>query len=139
MTTLLDEVRDEAGVRALGAALARDARVGDTFLLEGPLGAGKTTLVRAFLGALGWTETVRSPTFTLMQLYPTDPPVLHADLYRLSHAEGIGLEDELNSRVSLIEWPDRLQGLVDPATATQIRLQFAEEGHRRVTVTPPIA
>ncbi|MFZ4509126.1 MAG: tRNA (adenosine(37)-N6)-threonylcarbamoyltransferase complex ATPase subunit type 1 TsaE, partial [Fimbriimonas sp.] len=69
--------------QAVGAALARNAQPGDLFLLEGELGAGKTTLVRGFLNELGWTGAVRSPTFTLLNLYETNPPVLHADLYRV--------------------------------------------------------
>lgn len=128
---------DEAGVKALAADLAGRLSVGDVVLLEGELGAGKTTLVRALLVALGWKGAVRSPTFTLIQLYDTSPPVLHADLYRVTHAEGLGLEDELAHRVCLIEWPDRLGDWLDPAATLRVELRILDEGRRRVTVTPP--
>ncbi|MER3496007.1 MAG: tRNA (adenosine(37)-N6)-threonylcarbamoyltransferase complex ATPase subunit type 1 TsaE, partial [Armatimonadota bacterium] len=78
----------------------------DAFLLSGELGAGKTVFARGFLGALGWEGAVRSPTYPILHPYPTSPPVLHADLYRLSSAEGIGVEDYESTHILLIEWPD---------------------------------
>ena len=124
---------DEAATRALGAALARRLRPGDLVRLEGPLGAGKTTLVRGLLEALGHEGPVRSPTFNLLQGFDTDPPVLHADLYRVAGAEGTGLEDYLDSHVVLVEWPDRL-----PEDAGNWRVEIAFDGEGRVaTVERP--
>lgn len=129
-------VKDEASMRALGARLGRGWRAGDTVLLEGELGAGKTTLVRGVLEGFGWTEPVRSPTFTLLQVYATDPPVLHADLYRVGGWEGTGIEEYLDDHLVLIEWPDRASGLVEFERCWRIHIDFEEDG-RRVRVTAP--
>lgn len=126
----------EADTRALGARLGRDWRAGDVVLLEGPLGAGKTTLVRGLLESLGLKEPVRSPTYNLMQVFGTNPPVLHVDLYRVKSHVGIGLEEYLDSHLCLIEWPDRAAGLVAGDQAWRVRIEFAEEG-RRITVARP--
>lgn len=116
---------DEEAMRSLGGRLAQQWKAGDLVLLEGPLGAGKTTLVRGVLEALRHRGGVRSPTFNLLQVYATDPPVLHADLYRVAHAEGLGLEDYLDDHLCLIEWPDRLG---DIEGAIRVRIEFEGEG-----------
>ena len=118
---------DEAATRALGASLAQRLAPGDLVRLEGPLGAGKTTLVRGLLEALGHKGPVRSPTFNLLQAFATDPPVLHADLYRVASAEGTGLEDYLDTHVVLVEWPDRL-----PEDAEHWLVEIAFEGEGRI-------
>ncbi|MBS1724853.1 MAG: tRNA (adenosine(37)-N6)-threonylcarbamoyltransferase complex ATPase subunit type 1 TsaE [Armatimonadetes bacterium] len=125
---------DEASLRRLAASF--QWKPGDVVLLSGDLGAGKTTFVRGYLESLGISEPVRSPTFNLLQVFATEPPVLHADLYRVKSAEGIGLEDYLDSHACLIEWPDRLHGLIDPKGCWQVHIDFEAEG-RSVTVTPP--
>lgn len=130
------ELADEAATRALGASLAPLWRAGDTVLLFGELGAGKTTLVRGLLQALGHEGPVRSPTFNLLQTFATDPPVLHADLYRLKAAAGIGLEEYLDSHLCLIEWPDRAQDLLDPTTCWQVEIELLGD-RRRLRVRPP--
>ena len=89
---------DEAETKAVGASLASELQPGELVLLHGDLGAGKTTLVRGILEGLGWHGAVRSPTFSLLHLYPTQPPLAHADLYRVTSAEGIGLEEVLDAR-----------------------------------------
>lgn len=122
----------------LAQSLAAQLRPGDIVLLEGPLGAGKTTWVRALLRAIGYDGPVRSPTFNLIQEFDTNPPVMHADLYRVTHAEGIGLEDYFATHLCLIEWPDRLGGLVNPAEAWRLTLEFVEDSdRRRVTLACP--
>ena len=65
----------EAELSAYGAELVGGLSAGDLVLISGPLGAGKTTLVRAMLRSLGWTESVRSPTYNLLHTYATIPPV----------------------------------------------------------------
>jgi tRNA threonylcarbamoyladenosine biosynthesis protein TsaE len=130
------ELGDEGATRALGAELARRVSAGDVVLLEGELGAGKTTLVRGLLEALGWKEPVRSPTFNLMQVYPVDPPVLHADLYRVGGWQGIGIEEYLDTHLCLIEWPDRAAGLIDEERCWRVRLEVRGEG-RVAHVRPP--
>ena len=74
-------------MEALGGRLARHCSSGCSILLQGPLGAGKTTLVRGFLRALGFAGTVKSPTYTLVQVYDGAPPIWHLDLYRLRKPE----------------------------------------------------
>lgn len=129
-------VSSEKEMRELGSELARNWKAGDIVLLSGELGAGKTTLVRGVLEALNWEGAVRSPSFTLMQVYPTRVPVLHADLYRLAGAAGIGLEEYFEDHLCLIEWPDRLGDLVDSADCWRIDIEFEGEG-RQVRAFPP--
>lgn len=105
-------------------------------LLKGELGAGKTTLVRGVLEGLGFDGPVRSPTFNLIQTFDTKPPVMHADLYRLKSAIGVGLEDYLDTHLCLVEWPDRLGGLIDPDSAWQVEIEFEANG-RLVRIIPP--
>ncbi len=116
--------------------LATELKVGDTVSLDGELGAGKTTLIRGLLRALGHAEPVRSPTFGLIQLFETNPPVMHADLYRVQSHKGIGIEEYLHTHLCLIEWPDRAEGLVPPETAWLVTIQFDGDG-RTITVTKP--
>jgi tRNA threonylcarbamoyladenosine biosynthesis protein TsaE len=121
---------------ALGRALAARARPGDVILLEGPIGAGKSCLARAFIRArLGAEEEVPSPTFTLVQVYDDHgTEIWHADLYRLTHPDEVwelGLEDAFSTAICLVEWPDRLGKLVPP-NALHIRLELAGEGRRAV-------
>jgi len=118
----------EAELAEFGAALVKTLGVGDIVLLSGPLGAGKTTLARAMIGALGWDGHVRSPTYNLIHTYDTTPPVMHADLYRLESAHGLGLEEFLDSHLCLIEWPDRLGGILDGRAAIEVEIEFAEQG-----------
>lgn len=92
-------------------ALAATLRPGDVVLVEGEMGAGKTTFVRAAARALGVTDRVTSPTFTIGRRYDTGPvPVAHLDLHRLGGLEGEDpalLEDYVTPRhVTFVEWPD---------------------------------
>lgn len=124
-------------MRALGAELATRWRAGEVVLLRGPLGVGKTTLVRGILEGIGWDGAVRSPTFNLVQTFSTDPPVMHADLYRVESSAGIGLEEYLESHLCLIEWPDRLDRSFPLESCWNLEITFAEVG-RTVRVHPPI-
>jgi tRNA threonylcarbamoyladenosine biosynthesis protein TsaE len=117
--------------------LLAELKLGDVVCLDGPLGAGKTTFVRTALGALGFLDSVRSPTFNILQTFETEPPVLHADLYRLANAEGFGLEDLLPDYISFIEWPDRLQGLIDPDSVYWVEISFTDTG-RQLRITRPV-
>jgi tRNA threonylcarbamoyladenosine biosynthesis protein TsaE len=126
----------EMDTAALGADIIRKARVGETLLLFGNLGAGKTTFVRGALRELGFSGPVRSPSFNLVQLYETDPPVLHADLYRLDSAAGLDLDELGAGRISLIEWAERAPELFNEKTCWSVRLEYDGEG-RRAVVEPP--
>lgn len=126
------ELRDEAATGRLAAAVAARARVGDVIALEGGLGAGKTSFARAFLRARAGDPAldVPSPTFTLVQSYDLpDGPVWHFDLYRLKRPEEaweLGIEDAFAEAISLIEWPERLGGLL-PAEHLEVALQLAAD------------
>ena len=108
---------DSEATAALGARIAPLLEAGETVLLYGPLGMGKSTLARGLIRSLTRPdEDVPSPTFTLVQFYETAPPIAHFDLYRLSRPEEafeIGLDEALDEGCALIEWPERLGD--DPA------------------------
>ncbi len=95
-------IESESEMLLFGQELSALWGVGDTVLLSGDLGAGKTTLIRGVMEGLGWEGVVRSPTFNLMQVYPTKVPVVHADLYRVVNAAGIGLEEYFEDHLCLI-------------------------------------
>lgn len=127
---------DADATEALGRRLSALSRPGDVILLEGPIGAGKSSLARAFIRArLGSAEEVPSPTFTLVQVYDAEGvEIWHADLYRLTHPDEVwelGLDDAFQTAICLVEWPDRL-GAHLPPEALRIRLEAAGEGRRAV-------
>lgn len=127
-------LRDADATDRLGQALAARLRAGDTVLLKGPLGAGKTHLARAVIRArLGRDDDVPSPTFTLMQVYEApDGEIVHADLYRLAgprDADEIGLTDLIGTALTLVEWPDRLGDIAPPDALT---VELAHHGEARV-------
>ena len=136
MTDLSLFLPDDAATTRLGAALAALVRPGDTLLLHGPIGAGKTHLARALIQTrLGRLEDVPSPSFTLVQTYSADQTeIWHADLYRLSHPDEVfelGLHDAFSTAICLIEWPDRL-GKSAPKDALNIALSSENDGRRAV-------
>jgi tRNA threonylcarbamoyladenosine biosynthesis protein TsaE len=129
---------DETATLALGAALAPHVEPGLVVTLRGELGAGKTTLVRGLLRALGHAGRVKSPTYTLVELYEVSRLHLyHFDFYRFHDPKewiDAGFRDTFNGRnVCLIEWPERAQGQLPPADL-DISLVVTEPG-RRATLT----
>ncbi len=97
--------------RLISCAIASISEQGDFILLEGELGAGKTLFVKGFAQCRGYEGIVTSPTFALVQEYPSEPVLLHADLYRLDSImefEQLGLEElaSLNKAITLIEWAE---------------------------------
>jgi tRNA threonylcarbamoyladenosine biosynthesis protein TsaE len=133
------ELPDEDATLALGARLARAllALAGDALIvrLRGDLGAGKTTLVRGWLRALGHAGAVKSPTYTLAEPYRPErgPAVVHFDLYRLGDADeldAIGFRDYLaGGATCLLEWPERAEALLASAEL-DICLAAAGAGRR---------
>ena len=130
---------DLSATEALGARIAASLHVGDVVALQGDLGAGKTTLARAILRALGVTEAVPSPTFTLVQTYETDRlAVRHYDLYRVDDVgdmEELGLDEALDEGAALIEWPEHAGSRL-PTDALHVALTLEERG-RSATVSGP--
>jgi tRNA threonylcarbamoyladenosine biosynthesis protein TsaE len=137
--------RSESDTEALGARLARTRPVSGelaVLFLEGELGAGKTTLARGFLQALGVRGLVRSPTYTLVELYAVAGlTAVHADLYRLrdpEELEGLGLREWAGpDYLWLIEWPERGAGFL-PAPDLKVTLAVQPAAHR-IEVTPASA
>lgn len=135
-------LEDEAATLAIGARLASLMRPGDAVTLSGDLGAGKTTLARGLLAALGLAGEAPSPTFAIVQLYAppeTRLPVAHVDLYRLEvpdEAEELGLDELRQDHCLLVEWPERL-GASIWADSLKLRLEPGERGGRRLTAEVP--
>lgn len=131
-------LRSAAETEALGASLAALVmhRPGGVLYLEGPLGAGKTTLTRGLLRALGVRGSIRSPTYTLLEPYEIGHrDLLHLDLYRLTHPrelEQLGLRDYPPAQCWwLVEWPERGAGLLPPP---DLRIELAHEPDGRRAV-----
>ena len=128
---------DAEATTLLGQTLAPLLEAGDSILLYGPLGMGKSTLARGLIRALTRPdEDVPSPTFTLVQFYESDPAVAHFDLYRLSDPEEaweIGLDEALDDGCAIIEWPERLGD--DPSRFLGpdiLTITLEEEGQSRL-------
>lgn len=133
---------DEAATLAAGAALAGALAPGARIYLSGDLGAGKTTLVRGLLRRLGFEGKVRSPTFTLVDVYAiSNLDLYHFDFYRLNDPaewEEAGFREYFGpASVCLVEWPERAGGLLPPADL-ELRLSLADAGRNlEVRATTP--
>jgi tRNA threonylcarbamoyladenosine biosynthesis protein TsaE len=134
-------VEDEQATARAGARLAAVAKAGDVITLSGPLGAGKTTLARGFIAALGHSGDVPSPSFAIVQPYEElDPAVWHVDLYRLedpSELAELGL-DAAAEGVLLVEWPERAGPDAWPQ-ALQLSLEPTDACYRSLTAKVPSA
>ena len=132
-------IRTRSPLETLDAArsVARRLASGDIVLLSGPLGAGKTVFAQGVAAGLGVTDTVTSPTYTIVNEYHGRLTLYHIDLYRIgSHREFelLGLDDLLyGDGVSLIEWPERANGEID-ARAASITIGIEPDGARVITV-----
>lgn len=125
---------DERATVEFGEDIAAALRPGDVILLEGDLGAGKTTLARAVVRALAGDPEleVPSPTFTLVQAYATRVPVAHVDLYRLASPDEIdelGLDEAAGSGAVIVEWPQRAAGRLPAGGAT---IALSDHGSGRI-------
>ena len=134
------ETRTPEETEALGAEVAAGLHAGDVVLVEGELGAGKTTFVRGACRALGVTGLVTSPTFTIGQRYPAAVPVAHVDLFRVGD---LGQEDpELLAdyigpgTITFVEWPSHGEDEVAALgrVVARVRLEHAGGDERRVEI-----
>ncbi len=132
----------ESDATLLAEKLAAHLSAGDTLLLDGPVGAGKSHFARTvILSKLLHPEDVPSPTFTLVQTYEVDGlDIWHCDLYRLSGPDDVielGLDDAMDTALCLIEWPDRLAELT-PSNALTLRFAHRADGvGRDLTLSGP--
>jgi tRNA threonylcarbamoyladenosine biosynthesis protein TsaE len=137
------ELADEAATLHFAAALAQAIQPNLTIYLHGDLGAGKTTLVRGLLHALGYVGKVKSPTYTLVESYAVTSAkaaqlnIYHFDLYRFNDAEEweeAGFRDYFNNdSVCLIEWPENADGIL-PTPDIDIIFAIKDEG-RKLSIT----
>ena len=128
-----------AETQALARELAQTLQPPVVIALYGDLGAGKTLFTQALARALGVTEPVTSPTFTLINEYelPAGGRLFHVDVYRLHNAVeeaiALGLEDLFDAGIVVIEWADRIADIL-PDERIEVHFQPAGEGQRRITV-----
>lgn len=137
MSMLNLHLPDEAATQSFGAVLAATAPVSGWLALHGDLGAGKTTLVRAFLRVLGYAGRVVSPTYTLVETYEiagemSGRRIAHYDLYRLNDPEELewmgAREDFGGDTLCLVEWPERGAGVLPPP---DLELHLLHDGESR--------
>ena len=129
-----------AETRELGTRLAGELKAGDVILLEGELGAGKSELARGIAKGLGVTETVTSPSFTILNVYESGRiPLYHFDWYRLNSAEELfelGMDEYLGGDgIALVEWPEICPEAV-PEDCLRIRIEATGENERRLYAEP---
>ena len=128
--------KSAAETRALGEKLAERLQPGDVLLLEGDLGAGKSELTRGIAKGLGVTETVTSPSFTILNVYESGRfPLYHFDWYRLESSEELyelGMDEYLGGDgAAVVEWPGRCPDAV-PEGAVRIRMTAVGENERLI-------
>jgi len=135
------ELPDLAAMQRLGMAIAERLQPGDVVALSGGLGAGKTTLARAIIAALGHDGEVPSPSFAIVEMYDSPPlrvPLVHADFYRLNRAEEaeeLGLDDYREGAALLAEWPEHAGGFAHEPGCLSITLEHRGEG--RIAIVEP--
>lgn len=133
--TSIIKIASEAAMTTFGEHIAAHLEPGDTVLLSGPIGAGKTHLARAIIRSLqDHHEDIPSPTYTLVQTYEGPAcEIWHADLYRLADSSELvelGLDEAMERAIVVIEWPDRLPEQMVPENALSISI--APDGDTRV-------
>jgi tRNA threonylcarbamoyladenosine biosynthesis protein TsaE len=135
---MIVDLPDLATMEAFGTRIAERLTPGDVIALSGGLGAGKTTLARAVIAALGHSGEVPSPTFTIVESYsPPDVrlPLVHADFYRLERpgeADELGLADYREGAVLIAEWPERVGGFTTEPGCLAIALEIHGDGRTAI-------
>ena len=129
--------------RKLASKIAEETPNGTVFALDGNLGAGKTVFASGFAAGLGITEPVSSPTFTIVQEYPYAKGMFfHLDLYRIDNPDAalaFGIDEFLyaSDAISLVEWPERIDGLFPPGTVRVAIERTEQDETRKITVEKP--
>jgi tRNA threonylcarbamoyladenosine biosynthesis protein TsaE len=132
-----------AAVQSFGGALAARLRPGDVIALSGGLGAGKTTLARAVIAALGHRGEVPSPSFAILEVYAPPSvrlPLVHADFYRLERPEEVeelGLDDYREGAALIAEWPEHAGGFSHEPSCLSVALEVADEGRTAIVEAGP--
>lgn len=135
---MIVDLPDLAAMEALGARIAERLRPGDVVALSGGLGAGKTTLARSIIAALGHEGEVPSPTFTILETYGPPGvrvPLVHADFYRLerpAEADELGMDDYREGAALIAEWPENVGGFITEPGCLAIALEIAGNGRRAI-------
>ena len=129
-------LKNESETAAFGARLAEEIKPGTVIALTGDLGAGKTTLTKAIARGLGVTETLTSPTFTIVQEYESGRmPVYHFDVYRVHDEDEmfeLGFDDYLHGKgVCLIEWAELVEDLL-PEGTRWLKLEYGSSEDERI-------
>ena len=130
---------NEDELRAFAGKFAATLQAGDSVGLSGPLGAGKTTFVKAIVAARLGADAASSPTFTFWHRHEGNPPIDHLDLYRIDDPRDLtelGLEDAFDGdSIVLVEWWRNAGGLL-PAVRYQVDIEGKGDEPRRVTIEP---
>lgn len=133
---MIFDLADLDAVDGLGRRIADVLRPGDVVALQGPLGAGKTTLSRAIIAACGHLGEVPSPTFTILEVYPEcSPPLVHADFYRIDDEAEIvqlGLQEYREGAALIAEWPERAGGFTHEPGCLAIALDVVGDVRRAI-------
>ncbi len=134
---MIIETKDVSETEALGRKIGGKLKKGDVVSLRGSLGAGKTVLAKGIARALGITEAIVSPTFTLVQEYDGREKLYHLDIYRLSgedEFESMGGEEFLYpDGISLIEWSEKIDSMLPPSTI-YIDITINDDLTRKITI-----
>jgi tRNA threonylcarbamoyladenosine biosynthesis protein TsaE len=127
--TLRTTTHDAAETHALGQRLGALLRAGDVVVLDGELGTGKTVLAKGIAVALGITDPVVSPTFTVVREYDAPTPMVHVDVYRLDHLQelhDLGFDDLVGEEaVTVVEWGDRVSAVL-PSDRLRVLLEAGD-------------
>lgn len=127
----------ESETEAVAESLAGQLLPGDTVLFFGTLGAGKTAFIRGILRRFDTKVEVTSPTYTLVNVYPTQPPIFHFDLYRIQDENDLldlGFDEYLDAGgIVLVEWAEKC-GRFMPASGYRVSLEIASKTTRKITI-----
>jgi tRNA threonylcarbamoyladenosine biosynthesis protein TsaE len=134
MTEISRSIQDTL---AIGRRLAAQLAPGAVVAVRGVLGAGKTTLVKGIALGLGVEEEITSPTFTIISVYESTPPLNHVDLYRLereSETSDLGLEELMyGNGITVIEWPEKADAML-PGHTVYVEISLREDGTREIHI-----